>query len=396
MDEQWPSTRLKYVAGFNKRVLSESTPVDMTFKYIDISAVTQGSISIPDHLTSFGDAPSRARRMAEPGDTIISTVRTYLRAVATVPGSDDNLVFSTGFAVLHPRSDMSKRFLSYAVQGDSFVDKVIANSVGVSYPAINSSELMALEVPHPPLLEQRAIADYLDQETAQIDALVAKQEGLLGLLAERKRSILDHLLADVDGDVRRLRWLFRPSLTANTPDEEVLSVYRDYGVIPKSSRSDNFNKTPENVDRYLLVRPGDLVVNKMKAWQGSLGISSYRGIVSGDYEVLRPTTDDLNPAFAHFVMRSPQMILEYRVRSRGIRPSQWRLYWQDLADVTIRVPSLEAQHRVATQIEMENSRIDTLITKAEEHIALAKERRSALITAAVTGQIDVRTAREAS
>lgn len=394
--ETWQATRLKYIADCNQRVLAESASADRVFKYVDIGAVGQGTITVPDELTTFADAPSRARRLAEPGDTIVSTVRTYLRAVATVPETSDDLVFSTGFAVLHPRPDVSRHFLAYVLQADEFVDKVVANSVGVSYPAITATDLMSLAVLLPPLDEQRAIADYLDQETARIDALVAKQEELLGLLAARKRSVLYQVLADVHGDVRRLRWLFRPSEVANRPDEEVLSVYRDHGVIPKSSRSDNFNKTPENVERYLLVRPDDLVVNKMKAWQGSLGISRYRGIVSGDYEVLRPITSDLDPAFAHFLLRSPQMTLEYRVRSRGIRPSQWRLYWQDFADIAIDVPPLDEQRRAATQIKVETDAIDALIAKAEEHIALAKERRSALITAAVTGQIYVRTARKAA
>lgn len=247
----------------------------------------------------------------------------------------------------------------------------------------------------PQLDEQRAIADYLDHETAQIDALVAKQEELLGFLAERKRSVLDHVLAGVGGESKRLRWLYRPSSEANKPHEEVLSVYREHGVIPKSSRTDNFNKTPENVDRYLLVRPDDLVVNKMKAWQGSLGISAHRGIVSGDYEVLRPATADLDPEYAHFRSRSPEMVLEYRLRSRGIRPSQWRLYWQDLADIEMIVPALAEQQVAAARIKSETAQIDALIAKAEEHITLAKERRSALITAAVTGQFDVRTARKA-
>ncbi|OLT39105.1 hypothetical protein BJF85_07860 [Saccharomonospora sp. CUA-673] len=255
--------------------------------------------------------------------------------------------------------------------------------------------LTDMPIPLPPLDEQRAIADYLDRETAQIDALVAKQEELLTYLAERKRSVLDHVLADVDGETRRLRWLYRPSSEANKPDEEVLSVYREHGVISKSSRTDNFNKTPENVDRYLLVRPDDLVVNKMKAWQGSLGISAHRGIVSGDYEVLRPTTSDLDPEYAHFRLRSPEMVLEYRLRSRGVRPAQWRLYWQDLGDVEVIVPPFAEQRTAAVRIKSETSQIDTLIAKAEEHIALAKERRSALIAAAVTGQFDVRTARKA-
>lgn len=287
-------------------------------------------------------------------------------------------------------------FLVYVLKACLASGYIEANNRTATLPSLSRDVLSAIISPMPPLDEQCAIADYLDHETAQIDALVAKQEELLGFLAERKRSVLDHVLAGVGGELRRLRWLYRPSGEANKPDEEVLSVYREHGVIPKSSRTDNFNKTPENVDRYLLVRPDDLVVNKMKAWQGSLGISAHRGIVSGDYEVLRPITGDLDPEYAHFRLRSPEMVLEYRLRSRGIRPSQWRLYWQDLADIEVIVPALAEQQVAAARIKSETAQIDTLIAKTEQHIALAKERRSALITAAVTGQINVRTARKAS
>lgn len=294
--------------------------------------------------------------------------------------------------VLFPHPKVDGRWLTYSLNAVDYSSVI----TGATRDKLTQGAMMSIPLLVPPLDQQHVIADYLDQETAQIDALVAKQESLLSLLAERKRSVLDHVLAEVEGESCRLRWLYRPSSEANSPDEEVLSVYREHGVIPKSSRSDNFNKTPENVDRYLLVRPDDLVVNKMKAWQGSLGVSSYCGIVSADYEVLRPSTTDLAPEFAHFLLRSPQMVVQYRVRSRGIRPSQWRLYWQDFADIEISVPPLDEQVRAASQITIETTRIDALIAKAEEHIAIAKERRSALITAAVTGQIDVRTARKAS
>ena len=108
----WFRTRLKYVVGVNKSVLSEDTPDDFEFKYVDIGNVTQGAINTAIPPMTFGAAPSRARRLAEPGDSIVSTVRTYLRAVATVPQSTEALVFSTGFAVLHPHG-VVPRFLSW-------------------------------------------------------------------------------------------------------------------------------------------------------------------------------------------------------------------------------------------------------------------------------------------
>ena len=255
---------------------------------------------------------------------------------------------------------------------------------------LSAAQMAALELPVPPLEEQRAIADYLDRETARIDTLIEEQQRLIEMLRARKRAVLDEVTAAVDGEVVRLKRLFEPSSDANHPDEQVLSVYRDYGVIPKASRDDNFNRTPENVARYLLVRPGDIVINRMKAWQGSLGVSEHRGIVSGDYEVLRPRTDRLLPQFAHLFLRSPRMVAEYAIRSTGIRPSQWRLYWDQMGMIEMPVPPLSRQREVVNRIDGQTTKIDTLTTETERFIELARERRSALITAAVTGQLDVR------
>ncbi|MFI8367616.1 restriction endonuclease subunit S [Streptomyces sp. NPDC085466] len=186
----------------------------------------------------------------------------------------------------------------------------------------------------------------------------------------------------------RLKYLYSPSGDANHPNEQVLSVYRDHGVIPKSSRSDNFNKTPENVERYLLVHPGDLVVNRMKAWQGSLGVSDHRGIVSGDYEVLRPTTDSVSGKYMHYALRSRHMIGEYRVRSTGIRPSQWRLYWDQMGDIRISLPSLAEQERIADYLDHETAQIDTLVTEQQRLVEMLQDRRSALVERTVTKGID--------
>ncbi|MFJ8432018.1 hypothetical protein ACIQ9P_12055 [Kitasatospora sp. NPDC094019] len=189
----------------------------------------------------------------------------------------------------------------------------------------------------------------------------------------------------------RLKYLYVPSGEANRPDEEVLSVYRDHGVIPKSSRADNFNKTPENVERYLLVRPGDLVVNRMKAWQGSLGVSEYRGIVSGDYEVLRPVPGSVSGRYMHYALRSRHMVGEYRVRSTGIRPSQWRLYWDQMGDIRIPLPTLDEQEWIANYLDRETTQIDTLIKEQQLLVDLLRERRGAVSTAVLSSVVPLTT-----
>jgi type I restriction enzyme S subunit len=185
---------------------------------------------------------------------------------------------------------------------------------------------------------------------------------------------------------RRLATLFTPQARPMRPELEVLSVYRDYGVVPKASRSDNFNRTPDGAKSYQAVCAGDLVVNRMKAWQGSLGISDFEGLVSPDYEVLAPITNDLDPMFAHVLLRSTPMIDEYGMRSTGIRPSQWRLYWEQMRTITIPVPPLDEQRAIANYLDHEIARIDTLVNEQLQLIELQRERRQAVIDLAFANE----------
>src|SRR5665647_3202620 len=186
--EWWPA-RLKYEAGCNRAVLAEDTDPDYEFVYVDIGDVTQGQMDVVHPTTTFGAAPSRARRLAATGDIAVSTVRTYLRAVAEVPESDEPLVLSTGFAVLHPNSGVVRRWLAYYLQSDAFVSRVVAYSDGVSYPAIAASRLMSFGLLLPPPNVQQAIADFLDEQASRIDRLIDKQTQLITTLRERRAAI---------------------------------------------------------------------------------------------------------------------------------------------------------------------------------------------------------------
>jgi type I restriction enzyme S subunit len=161
-----------------------------------------------------------------------------------------------------------------------------------------------------------------------------------------------------------LRRLLRPRRVSDRSDLQVLSVYRDHGVVPKSSRTDNHNKTPEDISRYLHVRPGDLVVNKMKAWSGSIAVSKHEGIVSGDYLVC--AVRDVLPRFLHHVLRSQAVIAELRIRSAGVRPSQERLYWDDLAGVRVLLPSMQQQRRIADFLDDQIDRVDAAAAMARQ------------------------------
>ena len=185
--EGWEVVPVKAVATCNDEVLTEGTDPSTDLEYVEISGVDANDGIVETTATKFGAAPSRARRIVRNGDMLISTVRTYLRAIAQVTEAAPNLIASTGFAVLRPKS-VSSPFLGHVCRSEYFIAEVIARSVGVSYPAINASQIMALPIPLPPLPEQQAIAAFLDQETAKIDGLIEEQRRLIALLAEKRQN----------------------------------------------------------------------------------------------------------------------------------------------------------------------------------------------------------------
>lgn len=171
LPQSWSSSRLKYLAGVNEHKLPNDSPPDLQLKYIDISAVDRLGVHEAPQELSFEEAPTRARRLARPGDVAISTVRTYLRAVAQVGSETADCVWSTGFSIITPRS-LHPRFLYYVIVSTPFIEDVVARSVGVSYPAVNPEDIMDIEVPVPPDATQVAVAEYLDLQTERIDSLI--------------------------------------------------------------------------------------------------------------------------------------------------------------------------------------------------------------------------------
>ena len=187
----WMIRRLKFVATCNDETLHEGTDPDFEIAYVDISSVNLiNGITAMDMLT-FEEAPSRARRIVKDGDTLVSTVRTYLKAIAPVNKPPENMIVSTGFAVVRPFSSMDSRFLGYALQSTVFIDDVVANSTGVSYPAINPTALICLQITYPKdKKEQQRIAVFLDWKTGQIDALIAKKKELMEKLKEKRLAVI--------------------------------------------------------------------------------------------------------------------------------------------------------------------------------------------------------------
>jgi len=191
--EHWEVKRLKYVASINDEVLTEKTDEDYEIEYVEISGVKNGIGIVETSTYRFKDAPSRARRIVRDGDVLVSTVRTYLKSIAKVESPPYNLIASTGFAVIRSRK-INSDYAGYLFYSEPLIGEIISLSTGVSYPAMNSSQIGDIYMPIPPLPEQQSIVRHIEAECDRIDTKIANTEKLVDLLTEYRTALISEVV----------------------------------------------------------------------------------------------------------------------------------------------------------------------------------------------------------
>lgn len=407
--------RLKYVASINDEALGEDVAPDYELQYIDIGNVDSSGIIHEVKAHSFADAPSRARRRVRDGDVIISCVRTYLQAIAPILDPPDNLIVSTGFAVVRPHTGVfDAGFAKYALREPSFLAEVERRSVGVSYPAINASDLADIAVYSPPAPCQRMIADYLDRETARLDALVAAKERVLGLLAEKRRALITQAVTrgldfkvplrdsgipwlgkiPAHWELKRAKWMFSERDERSSHGEEtLLSLRMERGLVPHNEVSEKQTR-PEELIGYKRTSPGEIVVNRMRASIGLIAVVPLAGLVSPDYAVFIPVRG-ISVTYYYYLFTTELLGAVFRSVSTGMGTGSsgfLRLYSESFLALWLPHPPANEQRAIVEFINHETAVLNRLHAATERTITLLKERRAALIAAAVTGQIDVEAA----
>ena len=185
-------------------------------------------------------------------------------------------------------------------------------------------------------------------------------------------------------EVSQLKYATRWKSEKGCPDAPVLSLYRDFGVVPKDSRNDNHNVTSLDTSNYKVVDIGDLVINKMKAWQGSMAVSDYRGIVSPAYHVCSITSNKVNKRYLHHLLRNPAYLPEYVRLSTGMRIGQWDLGFDDFKNIPFLIPPFDEQAKIADYLDNGCTFLDSILDKTHSSIEAYKKLKQAVITQAVT------------
>lgn len=399
--------RLKDVAFVNLRTLDESTKGDYKFRYIDISSVSaDNGITLGDEIT-FQEAPSRARRIVKKDDVLVSTVRTYLRAIANIDWDAKDIIASTGFAVYTPNNKIIPRFLAYSIKSTKAINQICSNSKGVSYPAIQAQVLSSIEIPYWDLKRQEAIAAYLDKECEKIGRKIELLERKADAYSRLRRSLINRAVTrgldpnvslkpspiayeteiPSHWEIRRIKSLFEERIEYSyTGNEDLLSVSEYYGIAKRADIIDNENiSRSDSLEGYKRCYIGDIVSNIMLAWKGSLGMTNYNGIVSPAYGVYKPIYK-LNSRYYHYLFRTELYKAIFKNHSRGIIDSRLRLYTPNFLALKTFYPPLSEQNEIAAYLDEKCAKIDTILEKINTEVERLKELKRSLINEVVTGQ----------
>ena len=413
--KHWDIAPLKRWVGVNEAVLPETTDPDCEFSYLEIGAVSNGQLVDQPRQIHFSGAPSRARRIVRQNDTIISTVRTYLKAVWFAGQVDEHLICSTGFAVLTPRGDTNPKFVSYLVRSELFTDHVTAESIGTAYPAISEGRLGSFHVCVPPLDEQAVIVRYLDYADNEIQRYISAKERLTELLTEQRQGIINQAvtrgldpnvplkpsgvewLGDVPAhwEVARNGRLFVQRNETGFPDLPILEVSLRTGVAVRHFGNSDRKQIMSVRSNYKRAAEGDLTYNMMRMWQGAVGVAPVDGLVSPAYVVAKPMAGTESRFFSA-LFRTSAYMAEVDRHSRGIVKDRNRLYWEDFKQMTTICPPHDEQVDIVAHLTMATEEVDTAIAHARRQIDLMQEYRTRLIADVVTGKLDVRNAMDES
>lgn len=301
----------------------------------------------------------------------------------------------------------NSKYANYLFKSYDFC-KAFHNMGGGVRKILNFGELRKQYCVIPPINEQKAIVDFLDNKCSEIDSLAADIKKEISILEEYKKTVITeavtkgitHCVEMKNSPcswigavpshwvISKLKYKLRRNDVKNRGNCTFLSLYREYGVIPKDSRDDNHNVTSEDTSKYKFVRVGDFVINKMKAWQGSVAVSSYEGIVSPAYYVYNFTDNSYNKKYFHYLIRSCYKD-EFRRLSGGIREGQWDLPSTALDNVTVLCPPIEEQNKIAEYLDKKTSVIEKTISEKQSQLEILAEYKKSIIYEYVTGKKEV-------
>ena len=381
------------------KLMSETNLLSLSYGNVIRKDINSNGGLLPENFSSYN--------IIEPCDIVIrpTDLQNDKRSLRTGYVNEHGIITSA-YITLKPKTRINSKYYHYLLHTYDVMIVFYNMGYGVRQ-GLNYNEFSKLLLISPPKHEQDSIVKYLDFKCSEINSLTDDIQTQITTLEEYKKSVITEAvtkgLANVEMKDSRIEWIgtipkhwavekikyhLQRKEPRNPGNVQVLSVYREYGVIPKDSRDDNHNVTSEDTSKYKYVKPGNLVINKMKAWQGSLAISEYEGIVSPAYFIYHFIDDVFNKKYFHYLIRSCYKD-EFRRISTGIREGQWDLPSRDFENELVLIPPKDEQDDIVNYLDSKCSEIDAIIQTKKEQLDVLAEYKKSLIYEYVTGKKEV-------
>jgi type I restriction enzyme S subunit len=388
------------IKGFQRKPL-----IDENFTYVDIGSIDRSLKQISEPQVISGEnAPSRARKVIENGDVLVSLTRPNLNAVALVNQKYHNQIASTGFEVIKPVLADS-RYIFALVRSKEFVDQISGVVQGALYPAAKSSDVQNFEFPLPPLAEQKVITDKLDTLLAQVENTKARLEHIPKTLKRFHQSVL---AAAVSG---RLTEEWRGTKALVGWEENELTQFTEkprYGSSAKSQKTGDtpvlrmgnlqdgqldwtdlvYTSDPEEIEKYHL-EPGDILFNRTNSPELVGKTSIFRGerdAIYAGYLIKITCLPSLNPEFLNYQLNSPKA-KDYckSVKSDGV--SQSNINAKKLAAYPLNCPPLEEQTEIVRQVDQLFAHADRVEQQINNALARINNLTQSILAKAFRGEL---------
>jgi len=415
--EEWEITRLANIGNFSAsgidKHIKKNEPkvkiVNFTDIYSNTNSILDSSIK---YMVVSTPKENKIKNLLQKGDLVfLPSSETYedLGLSALVNEELDNTSFSYHVIRFQFQYDIEHSFKKYLTNNHSVLSHFIREGKGTTRKIIGRNVFRNALVLLPPKQEQIKIANYLDQKTAQIDKTINLKEQMIDRLKERRQILindvvtkgLDKTVKMKDSgvewigkvpehwEVKKLKYIFKEiNDRSETGEEELLSLSKYQGVIPKSSLEERAGMAKTLVG-YKKVYQNNLVINKMQAVNGLLAVSKIEGITSPDYSVYRTISDKYNIDYYGSLLNQSMYLSEFKKVVTGVMEGFIRLYTDDLYNISVQVPPKEEQKKIVEYIEEQTKKIDHIVTLQQKQIKKLKEYKATLIDSAVTGKVRI-------
>ncbi|SHN80824.1 type I restriction enzyme, S subunit [Paenibacillus sp. ov031] len=417
--EHWKVSRLKFLISQCQNGVWGDDPLEdgTDTLCIRVADFDRENLKVIDRPSTYRQINSEHResRLVSKGDILLEKSgggeKTLVGANVQYLGNE-NAVCSNFVAVIKPSEKVNASWLNYlmsAMYSRKINLKSIKQATGIQN--LDSEQYLDEAIAYPPKEEQNKISDAISREISRIDTLITKKTHFIDLLKEKRQALITHAVTKgLNSKVKMkdsgVEWigevpehweiisgnrLFSESKQLAFENDQHLSATQKYGVIPLEEFQElegrRVTQAVKNLEKRKHARINDFVIS-MRSFQGGIERVKANGCVRSSYVVLKPTPAS-HVGYFTYLFKSITYIQGLQATSMFIRDGQ-DLSYNNFRQVKVPCPSVSEQTQIADFLDKAIKSIDMLITKTQKSIDLLKERRSAFITAAVTGQIDLR------